>query len=144
MKDPAQCVKDRLVAQGVGTFGASTGWSIAIGRLPDKPDTVILVNATGGQNPFPHLLLNFPSVQVFVRGTKNGYQEARTKAYDVVKALLGMTDELLQGDMYRSCTQIGDIAYLGQDENTRPMFSANFSFIVEPAQETGDIRVPIT
>lgn len=144
MKDPAQCVKDMLVTATVGTFGASSGWSINIGRLPDNPDTVILVNQTGGQNPFPHLLYNEPSVQVFVRGAKNGYAAARTKINDCVKALLGIGTTVVQGDTYRSCNQIGDVAYLGQDDNTRPMFSANFWFIVEPAAEAGDLRIPIT
>lgn len=92
----------------------------------------------------PHLLLNFPSVQVMIRGAENGYQAAYEKIKDVVKALLGIQTQVLQGDTYRSCVQIGDIAYLGQDDGTRPLFSANFSFIVLPAAESGDNRIPIT
>lgn len=143
-KDPAQCVKDLLVTAGVGVFGASSGWSINIGRFPDKPDTVILINTTGGETPMPHLLLDFPSVQVMVRGVENGYQDAYNKIKDVRKYLLGMQTQVLQGDTYRSCTMISDIAYIGQDDNTRPLLSANFSFIVLPASESGDNRIPIT
>jgi hypothetical protein len=57
--------------------------------------------------------------------------------------MLGTTDSV-SGDVYQSCTQVGDIAYLGQDDNTRPMFSMNFSFIVLPAAEVGSNRVAIT
>lgn len=145
MKDPAQCVKDLLLLPtALGGFGAGAGWRIFIGVLPVEPDTIILVNQTGGRSPFPHLLYNEPSVQVLVRGAKNGYEAARIKMNDVVKRLLGMPSTVVQGDTYRGCNQIGDISWLGQDDNTRPIFSANFWFRVEPAAEAGDLRVPIT
>lgn len=145
MKDPAISVKDVIVgAPPLGTFGAASGWGVYIGAFPTTLDTAILVNATGGRPPYPHLLLNMPSVQVMTRGTKNGYQAARDKLEAIVNRLLGMDTTVLQGDTFRSCNQIGDIAYLGQDDNTRPMFSANFWFIVEPAALAGGHRVAIT
>ena len=144
MKDPAQAIRDHLVSAGLGAFGVLTGWSINIGRWPDAPDTAILVQTTGGRNPFPHLLYNEPTVQVLVRGTKSGYQAARTKAEAVQARLTGMSSVNLLGDIYRSSNQMGDIMYLGQDENTRPMFSMNFWFVVLPAAESGESRLPIT
>lgn len=144
MKDPGQCVKDLLVAANVGVFGASSGWSINVGRLPSVPDTVIVCTATGGRNPLPHLLVNYPSVQVMVRGDKNGYAAAYDKLEAIVKTLLGIYTTVVQGDTYSACTQIGDVTYLGQDDGTRPLFSANFSFIVLPAAQSGDHRLPIT
>lgn len=129
MRDPAQCIKDLLHTDGIDP----TGWFLAVGALPPTPDQVILVNGTGGTDPFPHLLLNQPSVQVMVRGKKSGYQAADDKIREVVDNLLGMSSTVLKGDMYRSCVQIGDVSYLGQDDNTRDLFSANFRFIVEPA-----------
>lgn len=138
-------IKDYLVAQGEGTFPPpASGWGIAIGVWPQQLDTVILVNHTGGRNPFPHLLYNEPSVQIMVRGAKSGYVAARTKIRTIVNKLLGFTDQTLQGDVYRSCNQIGDVAYLGEDDNTRPMFVANFWFVVLPAAEAGGHRVAIT
>lgn len=145
MRDPAISIKDVIVGSpALGIFGAATGWGVYIGALPIAPDTVILVNATGGRDPYPHLLLNMPSVQVLVRGAKNGYVAARGKLEAIVNRLLGMGTTALQGDTFRSCNQIGDISYLGQDDNTRPMFSANFWFIVEPAALAGGHRVAIT
>lgn len=146
MKDPAEVIRDLLVAASVGTFNASTGWSITIGEPSDSPDTNILISASGGGSPYPHLLINFPSVQVFVRGKKSGYQDAQAKAREIVKVLLGRAGytDAVSGDVYQSFTQTGDVAYLGQDENTRPMFTANFSLIVLPAAESGGHRTAIT
>ena len=145
MKDPAISVKDVIITPpALGTFGATSGWGVYIGAFPSTLDTTILVNATGGRPPYPHLLLNMPSVQVMTRGAKNGYQAARDKLEAIVNRLLGMDTTVLQGDTFRSCNQIGDIAYLGQDDNTRPIFSANFWFIVEPAALAGGHRVAIS
>lgn len=136
MYDPAQGVKDLLVTASEGTFGAATGWGIFVGPLPINNDTCIVINQTGGRNPYPHLLVNFPSVQVMVRGVPGGYQAARTKIGSVVDKLLGITDQTVGGDTWRAINQIGDVSYLGLDENKRPLFSANFSIIVLPASGT--------
>lgn len=145
MKDPAVACKDLLVAAGLGTFAGTAAFSIFIGQLPDKPDALILVNVVGGLDPEARLLLNYPSVHVTVRGFRSGYMAASDMAYNgVVKTLLGMSPTMLGNDMYRSCVQIGDVAYLGQDDNNRPLFSTNFRFFVEPEAVAGSHRVPIT
>jgi hypothetical protein len=144
MKDPAVAIKDYLVAQSQGVFPPAAPWGIAIGSWPMQQDQIILVNHTGGRNPFPHLLYNEPSVQIAVRGAKSGYQAARTKIRQIVNVMLGFTSQTLQGDVYRSCNQIGDVAYLGEDDNTRPILVANFWFTVLPAAEAGGHRVAIT
>jgi hypothetical protein len=132
ISDPALGVVDLLVAAGIGVQGATTGWHISISKLPLEPDTAIAVVATGGLPPNPKFLLNFPSVQVQVRGKQSGYQAASTKVRQVQDALLGYPGGVLQGDTWRSITAIGDVAWLGYDTNDRPMFSVNFSLIVEP------------
>ena len=138
---PAKAVADILVTAGCGTFAAVSGWGIFIGPLPKKPDTCILVNSTGGRNPFPNFLLDFPSVQVMVRGSENGHEDAWDKASACVDALLGMSSTAMGSDTYLACNQIGDISFLGLDENQRPLFSANFSFIVEPASGTHRVAI---
>lgn len=146
MKNPAEAVKtllaDNVVASDLAN--GTTGWRVGCGKLPDSPDQVLICVGTGGLDPFPQLLLNQPSVQVLIRGVKNGYQAAYTKARQVVTKLLGMASTTVSGDVYRSCIQIGEIIELGQDDLTRPIFSCNFRFIVEPAAETGENRVSIT
>lgn len=142
MYDPAQGVVDFLVDDSVGTFGAATGWGIYIGRFPEPgPDTAILVNHTGGQSPYPHLLLNFPTVQTLVRGSRGGYTDARGKIEEVIDALLGIPAQNVGGDWWQGITQLGEAGFIGYDENNRPIFTANFSMIVEPAAGTHRISV---
>jgi len=146
MRDPAIIVKDLLEAAGVGQFAVTSGWCLCLGDPPDVPDSVVLVNQTGGLNPYPHLLINQPSVQVIVRGARNGYPAAREKIDEAIRTLLGIYTYVdpVSGDIYRSCIQLGDVAYLGRDDNTRTMFSANFRFIVEPVEAAGSHRIAIT
>jgi hypothetical protein len=144
MYDPAKGIADILVEENVGVLGSLTGWNISLGRFPDQPDTSILVNQTGGYSPFPHLLLNFPSVQVLVRGSKGGYQDARAKIDEVADILLGIDAGLInpnqdnppKGDWWQGITQMGDVSLVGYDENHRPLFTANFNIIVEPQSGT--------
>lgn len=144
MNDPALAIRDYLVTLGYVAGGTSIApFSVFVGQPPDTPDALILINATGGPAPENRLLLNYPSVQVVVRGSRSGYIAASNKIREVTNKLVGAVPGNLSGDFYRGCTQLSDIAYLGQDDNTRPMFSANFRFYVEPAEVTGGHRVPI-
>jgi hypothetical protein len=146
MNDPATSIRSYLATVGFVMYNSSTplaAFSMHLGKLPDKPDAAILINSTGGMPPEPRLLLNYPSVQVVVRGAPSGYVAAAAKIQEVVNALVGATPGNLSGDVYRGCIQVGDVSYLGQDENTRDLFSANFRFFVEPAQVAGGHRVPI-
>ena len=132
MSSPAIGVKDLLVAASVGTFASTTGWNISVGKFPTSPDTSIVCNETGGLSPYPHLRLNFPSVQVMVRGSANGYVAASEKIRAVVDALLGIPSQSLNGDFWGGITQRGDVSFIGFDEKDRPIFTSNFSIIVEP------------
>lgn len=146
--DPAKAVVDILVAKSLGTFNSGVDSThLCIGHLPATPDFVVLVNHTGGAAPYPHLALDEPSVQIMVRGSKNGYAAAKARMIAIKNGLLGMASILVgntggyNGDTYRACTMISDITYLGQDDNTRPIFSANFSFIVLPDPQGNRVAI---
>lgn len=126
-------IKTLLVAAGVGVFAATTGWSIQIGRIIDEPDTQIVIFATGGKPSEPKLAIDYPSVQVLVRGSANGYEAARQKIIDVKNALLGLPSQTVNGDRWDSVLAIGDIKGMGYDQKQRPSFVMNFSLIIEPA-----------
>ena len=132
MSSPAVGVKDLLVAASMGTFGGTSGWSINVGKLPTTPDTAIACVVTGGLPPSPKWLLNQPSVQVMIRGKANGYVDAENKARAIVDALLGAPTQTVGGDFWGGITQIGDVVHAGYDETNRPLFTCNFSIIVEP------------
>lgn len=133
MKSPAVGIKDILVSANVGNFASSSGWSLHVGRLATSPDSCIACVDTGGLSPYPHIALNFPSVQVLVRSNPGDYIGAHDKARDVIDALLGAGYAVINGDKWGGITQIGDLISLGYDDKNRAMFSANFSVRVEPS-----------
>ncbi len=141
MADTAVGIKDLLVAAGIGTFAATSGWGIYINKEPTDPDTVVTVTTSGGTNPNPKWLIDFPSAQVMIRGAPNGYVAAQAKAQEVKDALLGLPSQDLNGDRWDSITMAGDIAPLGYDETNRPRFSLNFNLIIEPATGTNRLAL---
>jgi hypothetical protein len=136
MTDIAVSVKDILVAAGVGVFAAPTGWSIAISREPTSPDSVITIFPTGGFSPNPKWKVDFPSVQIRIRGNRSGYQAAEAKAKEVKNTLLGIFSLDINGDRLVSITMAGDMTLLTYDDNERPIFVINFRLIVEPSESS--------
>lgn len=143
MADPAVGAKDLLVDANIGVFAATTGWGIFIGKLPSEPYTAIAIITTGGLTPNPKYLLDFPSIQVLVRGAPNGYAAAFVKAVAIKNTLLGLPSQEVSGDTWVQVNQIGDVASLGYDENNCPLFSINFALTIEPATGSGMNRTPL-
>lgn len=142
MPDPAIGIKDLLVSAGVGAEAATTGWGVYVAQEPTEPDTVITVYNTPGENPNPKWLLDYPHVQVRIRGSRtNGYVAARSKAQAVKDALLGLPSQDLNGDRWVHINGLGDIFDLGFDDNNRPLFTTNFALIIEPAAGTNRIAL---
>ena len=136
-------LRDKLVAAGLGTFEALTGWSIHIGREPASPDSAIIIARTGGTPPDPKWLLDFPTFQIRVRGAKGNYKTAEIQARKVKDLLLGIASETITGDIWVSITMQSDVGFMGYDANERPNFTANFRMIIEPATPTPTNREPI-
>lgn len=146
MIDPAVMFKDLLETAGVGTFAATSGWSIIIGEMIDDgdfPDTAIAIAESGGEGANPKWLLDFPHVQVRVRGAPNGYQATRTKVAEVQDALLGIASQDVTGGRLVSVTAIGGINPLGFDSHRRPDFTLNFRLITEPDASALTNRDPL-
>lgn len=129
---PSIDVKDLLETAGIGTFAATSGWALAISREPEDPDTTVTVYDVGGLTPDPKWLLDYPSVQVRVRGSPNGYVAGMRKAIDVKDALLGVTPQVINGNNIRGIVAIGDIAFISYDEQRRPIFTQNWRLTVQP------------
>jgi len=129
-----------LIAQAsptIAVVGAATGWRLGIGRMTDQPDTQIIIWDSPGEHPWPHLLLEFPYFQVLVRGAEDGYHDARQKAQDVYDTLLGIYPILFpSGDSLDAITVVGPIGSIGFDQKNRPLLSANYRTIYEPAPST--------
>ena len=146
MSSRAVEIRDLLVAAGVGTFNYQGNdpniWSIVVGKRPDKPNRCIVCYDSGGLSPNPRWLVDYPRVQVIVRGGPNDYAAlaggagTSGKVDDVVNALLGIDSQVINGDNWVSVTLVGDRNFIGYESNDRPMFSLNFQLIINPATGT--------
>lgn len=137
MTDYSVGMKDLLVTAGVGVFGTN----LFIGKMPRTPDAAVSIMQTGGRPANPKWLLDYPSMQVMVRGAKNDYVGAQAKALAVKDALLGHPSQDVNGDRWVQFNMLGDIMLLGYDEEDRAMFSLNWSLIIQPASGTNRIAL---
>jgi len=119
---------------------AISGWKLEVGIMPDKPDKIIVLTDAMGRTPNPKWLLDFPNLQVVVRGPVNGYMNTFREAKAVKDLLLGVTSQDILLDRWVSVTQSGDLGFIGRDENMRPNFSVNFALIIEPQSVTNSNR----
>ena len=138
-------IKDTLVAAGY-VFGGAADWAMFIGDQPDAPDRIITLYDSAGGTPNPRWLLDYPHVQVRVRGGANDYYEVSQQALLLRNLLLGKAsyDALNgNGDRIVAINAIGDVAFIGKDEQKRPEFVFNLSMIVEPAVTPETQREPL-
>lgn len=137
MSNPADIVADLLVTAGVGAKGSQSSWGIFIGIEPVTPKAAITVYNTGGRMANPAWRVDYPSVQVRIRGVQNGYTASRAKAQAVKDALLGIASQTLgSGDRLISIALRGDIIDLGMDPNNQPLHTVNLDLILEPVSGT--------
>lgn len=142
---PSVLMKDTLVGDGY-TFGNSaSSWSLWIGKMPSSPDRAVCIYDSGGRNSNPAYLLDYPSVQIRVRGGQNDYQQSGEKAQEIQERLLGRESyDHASGDRIVSITSIGDCSFLGWDNTNRPEWVFNLALIVEPSPATTPTnRVPL-
>lgn len=141
---PAVQVASVLIAASVGSSVSTDSWPITVGRLMSDPDAQIALYDSPGQTPNPKWLLDFPIVQVMVRGGKDDYPGGWSKAQDIKDVLLGRDVEILiDGDRWDGITMLGDVSFLKYDENSRPLFTANYRIIREPAASALTQREPL-
>lgn len=127
----------------ITTWAAANAWPISTGYVPSKEDKSITLMDTGGSPANPKWLLDYPSVQIFVRGGQGGYLAAYAAANALKDICLGVTSQNINGDRLVAINMESDILSLGNDENQRPMFSMNFTLITEPATSANTNRLPL-
>jgi hypothetical protein len=140
---PAQGIKAILESLTGTALVTTGGWELRIGKQPSSPDKVITILDSGGRGAEPNLTIDYPNVQILVRGDKTatGYPDAYSKMEKVRAVLLGIPSGHAEYPALTSCTQRGGIVSLGLDENDRPRFSLNFQLITEPEADTDGHRV---
>lgn len=121
----------------LATHVTGSGWTIEIGVLTAQPDRVMMISDTGGEPSNPKFLLDFPTLQILVRGNASGYLEAWAECKAVKDIMLGFSSASVNGDRWVAVNLISDIAFIGRDDNQRPQFTVNFQLIVEPQVPVG-------
>lgn len=127
-------VADILVAKGMRRWAnPAIDWDITFGRMNDMPHRQITIYSTGGLPKNPRWLLDYPSIQIRVRGNINDYQLVDAKAQEVFNYLVGIESFTADnGDRIDHINAIGDVAFIGWDDQKRPEFVLNIRLIAEP------------
>lgn len=116
-------------------LGAYVG---AVSKLTDTPDAQVAFLDRGGKPPLASIAIDYPAVQIIVRGAPNDYNGAYTMAQAVRDALLGIPDGGINYPNLTSVTGIGHLLPLGYDEKNRPQISFSLQLIV--SYETSGFR----
>lgn len=134
-----------LLPSTIGSLTDETNaWKIGIGKMTDKPDQQIVIYDAPGQRPDPKWLLDYPYIQVMVRGIPQGYQSAIAKMRDVYDFLLGVYPATFgNGDRLDAVTGLTSPSLIGYDVNDRPRISVNLRLIFEPAASQFTNRLPL-
>lgn len=116
--DHTETLRLLLVAAGFSNVVAGDRW-------PDADEAVVILPAPGG--PRRRFLDGGTAedkqdgVQVIVRGSRNGYAAAHTRARAIYNAL-----RFAAPDGYDYIVPQGGAGYIGRDGDERPQFSINF------------------
>ena len=147
MIDLLNGIKDKLIAAGVGRDApireGKPDWTIFVGKQATTPTATVTVKVAPGPDANPKYLLDYPAIQIMIRGNKGKYEEAYAKAQLVKDCLLGIPSQDVNNIRWVLVNIIGDINDLGEDANNSPLFSLNFQFIIEPPTNPNSNRIPL-
>lgn len=118
-------IGQHLTDQGI--VGGATGWRLALGWIPPRPDRIVAVTTSGGYPSAAKVGLDYPTVQVRVRATSRADVDAGVaKAEAIYLALDHAGPVTINGTSYRDIQAEQYPMDLGEDENRRPEWSVNF------------------
>jgi hypothetical protein len=124
MNPPSQDIKDYLAAQS--SLGLTYATDLFVSEMPESPDLCVAVYDTGGFDPESDYSYERPTVQVKVRGDKGKYLIAHSLLQSIRDVLHATHGETINTGLYVGIWQMGDILFLGYDQNKRPELTANF------------------
>lgn len=138
-------IRNLLVAGGMREAASPfMDWDIWIGKQTTSIDRCITIYDAGGLAANPKWLLDYPSVQVKVRGNSNDYKVAYEKAKQARDLVLGVPSyTAANGDRIVQVNSIGDVGHTGWDDSQRPEFVFNLRMIIEPVFTANTHREPL-
>lgn len=126
----AEGMVDYLDTNGVYTN------SMFVSEMPHEPDRCLAVKESGGGQPYHTMgadtnsVIWEPDMQVVTRASR--YVDAQQDVMDVAAEFDGLTDYELDGIRVLFTSLHAMPVHIGDDEQGRRMFSANFRFMCEP------------
>ncbi len=125
---PADDIATMLENDGLGTKTTNIFADKEPGRESLKvTDPLIIIYNSGGFDPeATGKVFRKPTVNVRVKGIDGGYDTAYAKIIAVADALHQRDPETVAGTRYSGIWQMGEVAFVEYDENSRPVFTANF------------------
>lgn len=122
MASPAIDLKDLACADSSFTFADN----VFVGGLPEEVEPAIAFTDSGGFAPEGINDLEYPTVQVLIRGEPFKYAETFNLIKGVGVILHKVNGDTVSGSFYTGIWQQGEPLFLGFDEKNRPSFSLNF------------------
>lgn len=124
MSSPAHDIALELQDQGIGTFGADSGWCISASQEPSEPATAVTIYDTDSPSEYEDLGFTQSRLQVRVRGPS--YVGAYSKQEAIRNWLVTATNFNRSGYLYMGIDMLGQINSIGRDENNRYLLTANY------------------
>lgn len=120
-----ESIADRLQTQSLGTKGVN----LFVGVLPETDSMATVLNESNGEiieTNAVGIALFQPSLQVRVRGLAEDYATPKARIEAIQTALAALPDATYTGVRILRIRPQGTILALGQDNNMRFEFTANF------------------
>lgn len=134
---PAEGIIEIMVGANLGVLGpglTTDPWPIFEGQFSETRDQCIMVRDVGGRPPEVKVAIDYPAVQVNVRGDEEGYMAAREKAQEIFVALHAIDSSPTPYPELTSCLGLQPV-FLGYDASKRPVWAVNFNCIVSKDPE---------
>ena len=125
-------IKNFLVSEGLGTYAATSGWGIWIGKEPSESEssiTTITLRDIGGPKP-GHCFdkskkpMRYDGVQIRVRGA--AYETGYAKMLAIAEALESRGAFSVSKVRYSDIQMQGEIYNLDINEKDRPIFVSSW------------------
>jgi hypothetical protein len=120
---PAKDIAILLDSENIAVLGENL---FAYGAELKKGAQLVVIDTGGIESQQPQTYRT-PTFQLLCFGEVGAGADS---AYELVKSaelfLLNKTQAIIQGTCYAQFLQRGDLAYLGKDENDRPVWSGNY------------------
>ena len=122
---PAQDIQEYLSANGYGTIGVD----LFRHKIPGTKQG-IAIRSTGGFDPDKTLSksesISRPTIQIFVRGAKNNFDDAFSKIQDIADFLDQLHEININSKRYISIMKMIEVLVLGENTSEKSELCINF------------------